>query len=218
MLFMRTSQAAAADSPEAQERILGAALDAFSEKGFDGASTREIASRAEVPLGLLRYYFGSKLELWQAAVERSFEEIGSSLDAAAAAHRSGAEAVETIRAGIRAHVRYVARHPEFVRLMHEEGKRQGPRMRWIVDRHVKPMFDRLLPMIRRLQELGRLPGDIAPLHFAYGLIGAIDVIFHQAEECRRVTGADPADPEHVEAHARAVEFMLLGAPPAETSD
>jgi hypothetical protein len=109
----------------------------------------------------------------------------------------------------------VARHPEFVRLMHDEGKRRGPRMRWIVDRHVKPMFERLVPTISRLQQIGRLPGDIAPLHFAYALIGAIDVIFHQSEECRRVTGTDPGDPDVVEAHSRAVEFMLLGPP---TSD
>ena len=40
--------------------------------------------------------------------------------------------------------------------------------------------------------------------------GAIDVIFHQAEECRRVTGVDPSDPEVIEAHARTIEFMFLG--------
>jgi hypothetical protein len=74
------------------------------------------------------------------------------------------------------------------------------------------MFARVETMVRRLQELGRLPADIAPMHFAYALIGAIDVIFHQAEECRRVTGADPGDPAFVEAHARAVEHMLLGPP------
>jgi hypothetical protein len=79
------------------------------------------------------------------------------------------------------------------------------------------MFARLLPMIRLLQELGRLPDDIPPLHFAYALIGAIDVIFHQVEECRRVTGVDPTDPAVVEAHARAVEYMLLGSAPAVAS-
>ncbi len=213
---MRRSRSRAAGPIEARERILGAALRSFAEKGYDGATTREIASRAEVPLGLLRYYFGGKLKLWQAAVDRAFGEIGSGLDAATAAS-DGGDALAGIRAGIRAHVRYVARNPEFVRLMHDEGKRRGPRMRWLVDRHVKPMFARLLPMIRHLQKLGRLPADIPPLHFAYALVGAIDVIFHQAEECRRVTGVDPTDPAVVEAHARAVEHMLLGDAPAEAS-
>ena len=213
---MRPSRAERSDEPETRERILEAALGVFSEKGFDGATTREIVSRARVPLGLLQYHFGGKLKLWQAAVDRAFAEITDGLDAPLP-EAAGQDELARIRAGIRAHVHYVAHNPEFVRLMHDEGKRRGPRMRWIVDRHVKPIFERLLPLIRRCQELGRLPRDIPPLHFAYGLIGAIDVIFHQAEECRRVTGTDPFTHEAVEAHARAVEHMLLGPQSADTT-
>ena len=220
---MRTSRNSSDNPSEVRERILDAAQLAFAENGFDGATTRQIASRANVPLGLLRYYFGDKLKLWQAAVDETFDEVRQGLDVAFSPPEGGpgadriADPVAPIRAGIRAHVRYVAEHPEFVRLMHEEGKRRGPRMRWLVDRHVKPLFERLLPVIAHLQEIGRLPKDIAPLHFGYALIGAIDVIFHQAEECRRVTGVDPNDPSVIEAHSRAVEYMLLGSPDAESS-
>jgi TetR/AcrR family transcriptional regulator len=222
---MRTSRELSDSSIEVCKRILDAAQQTFSEKGFDGATTRQIASRANVPLGLLRYYFGDKLKLWQAAVDQAFGEIRSGLDATTFTPRNAAERddpLAAIRAGIRAHVHFVAKNPEFVRLMHDEGRRRGPRMRWLVDRHVKPLFERLVPVIARLQEIGRLPSDIAPLHFAYALIGSIDVIFHQAEECRRVTGVDPADPDVIEAHSRAVEFMLLGSPrddsPASTEE
>lgn len=220
---MRTSKDTKESSGEVRERILEASLQIFAEKGFDGATTRHIASKANVPLGLIRYYFGGKLKLWQAVVDRAFGEVRGVLDDATfypedpesdepSSTQRHADPTDAIRAGIRGHVRYVAHHPEFVRLMHEEGKRRGPRMRWLVDRHVKPLFEQLLPVIVHLQELGRLPKDIAPLHFGYALIGAIDVIFHQAEECRRVTGVDPSDPEVIESHARAVEFMILGNP------
>jgi AcrR family transcriptional regulator len=218
---MRASKDPSESANKVRERILEAAQKTFAEKGFDGATTRQIASQANVPLGLLRYYFGDKLKLWQAAVDQAFGEIRSALDATAFGPRNAAEEhdpMAAIRSGIRAHVHFVAKNPEFVRLMHEEGKRRGPRMRWLVDRHVKPLFDRLVPVIARLQEIGRLPRDIAPLHFAYALIGSIDVIFHQAEECRRVTGVDPMDPAAIDAHSRAVEFMLLGSPPAMPAD
>ena len=217
---MRTSRNLSDNPIEVRKRILDAALQSFAEKGFDGATTRQIAGRANVPLGLLRYYFGDKLKLWQASVDQAFGELRSGLDATTFMPRSAAEdrdPVSAIRAGIRAHVHFVAKNPEFVRLMHEEGKRRGPRMRWLVDRHVTPLFERLVPVIAHLQEFGRLPKGIAPLHFAYALIGSIDVIFHQAEECRRVTGVDPTDPAVIDAHSRAVEFMLLGSPSTETT-
>jgi len=215
MLFVRTTRAAKAPPPETRERILDAALSAFAEMGYEGATTREIASHANVPQGLLRYHFGGKLQLWKAAVDRAFDDIHAGLNVSSDTPLDRNDPLAPVRAAIRAHVRYVAQHPEFVRLMHAEGKRRSPRMRWLVDRHVKPMFARLEKLIQYLQKVNRLPADIAPMHFAYSLIGAIDVIFHQSEECRRVTGVDPTDPSVVASHFRAVEYMLLGPPPVE---
>ena len=99
----------------------------------------------------------------------------------------------------------------------DEGRRRGPRMRWLVDRHAKPMFSALGALVERLQRDGFLPAGIAPAHFVYVVIGAIDLIFHQAEECKRVAGFDPSEPAAVEAHTRAVEHFLLGPSPQEIS-
>ena len=65
-------------------------------------------------------------------------------------------------------------------------------------------------LILRAQESGVLPAGVAPTHFVYILVGAVGMIFHQAEECKRVAGIDPAAPEVVAAHARAVEALFLG--------
>ncbi len=45
---------------ETRKHIVEIALEAFGVLGFEQASTREIASRAEVNLGALTYYFGDK--------------------------------------------------------------------------------------------------------------------------------------------------------------
>jgi len=211
---MMARPAAAEGGSDSRERILRAALEAFSEKGFDGATTREIAAHAGVPLGLLQYHFGGKPKLWRAAVERAFAELRSGL-AAILADPSPADERQRMQLLIRGHVQFVARNPEFVRLMHDEGKRRGPRMRWMVDRHVKPLYATLMPLIQRSQEVGLLPSGIAPIHFIYILAGAVGVIFHQAEECKRLAGVDPSDPAAAEAHARAVEHLFLGAPSQE---
>ena len=115
---------------------------------------------------------------------------------------------------IRAHVHFVARRPEFVRLMYEEGKRRGERMRWIVDRHVKPLYEAVVEVVDHMVDEAAMPRETAAIHFFYVMAGAAGVVFHQAEECRRVSGEDPFDPAFVEAHANLIERMLLGPEPA----
>ena len=202
-------------SRDTEEQILAAALDAFAENGFDGAKMRSIAASAGVTLGLLQYYFGGKQKLWRAAVDRAFLDMNAGMQGLLAIE-TFADDRERLRAMIRAHVAFVARRPEFVRLMHDEGKRKGPRMRWLVDRHVKPLYGLFLPVVEAAQANGMLPAGIPALHFVYAFIGAVSVIFHQSEECKRVTGVDPTTPESIEAHARAVEHLLLGWPSEET--
>jgi AcrR family transcriptional regulator len=58
----------------ARERILTAAGELFSETGFDATPTSRIAERADVPKGLIHYYFRRKHDLLTALVERMPEE------------------------------------------------------------------------------------------------------------------------------------------------
>jgi AcrR family transcriptional regulator len=56
-------------SEDTRATILGAARDAFGERGFDGSSIRDIAARAGVDAALVHHYFGSKQRLFIAASE-----------------------------------------------------------------------------------------------------------------------------------------------------
>ena len=50
-------------------RILAAAEAEFADHGFDGVSVRQIALRAEVPVALINYHYGSKEGLYRAIFE-----------------------------------------------------------------------------------------------------------------------------------------------------
>ena len=193
---------------DTRERILNAALLIFAADGFDGATTRDIAASAGVSLGLIKYYFDTKLKLWHAAVDLAFANLDEALGVID--RRPIGDERERAAQLIRNYVRFVARHPEFVRLMHEEGKRSGARMRWLVDHHVRPLYERLTAQVRDAQRRGVLPPKVDPVHFFYILIGAAGIFFHQAEECRRLAGVNPMDDAVVEAHANAVIAMFLG--------
>ena len=56
-------------SVDTRGRILAAAREAFADRGFEGATVREVATRAGVDAALVHHYFGSKQRLFVAAME-----------------------------------------------------------------------------------------------------------------------------------------------------
>ena len=60
-------------SEDTRATILAAARAAFAERGFEGASIRDIAARAGVDGALIHHYFGSKQQLFLAASEFPFD-------------------------------------------------------------------------------------------------------------------------------------------------
>lgn len=202
------------ESQDTRERILAAALEAFSERGFDGATTRDIAQRADVNLGLIQYYFEGKENLWRASVERAFAELAEGLDGILG-DPEVADDDERTRRVLRGFVRFVASKPAFVRIMHDEGKRDGERMRWLVDHHVRDLYETIGTLMKGRRDRGLLPEGTDLLSLHYLLIGALTLLFHQAEECKYMTGIDPTDPAMVDAHTRTLELLLLGPPREE---
>ncbi len=194
---------------DTRDRIVAAALEAFAERGFDGARTRDIAARAGVNQGLITYHFSSKEALWKAAADRIFALLGQEFGRRLEALRD-VEPVARLRGVARHFVRFAAAHPELHRFMVEEGKSDGPRLQWLVDRHVRPLYEASRELIEAAQEEGALLRT-DPVHLHYILIGAATHFFVMAAEVRRLTGNDPMRKDAIEAHADALVSLLLGA-------
>jgi len=56
-------------------RILQTALRVFATEGYEGASTRTLAQRANVNLPALQYYFGNKEGLYRAVIDHISETV-----------------------------------------------------------------------------------------------------------------------------------------------
>ncbi|MGW6394594.1 TetR/AcrR family transcriptional regulator [Streptomyces sp. NPDC055103] len=69
----RPSRTEEDSGPGARERILESARTQFAERGYDKASVRGIAKAAGVDPALVHHYFGTKDEVFAAAIEVSFE-------------------------------------------------------------------------------------------------------------------------------------------------
>ena len=189
---------------DTRNRIVVAAAKTFSERGFRAASTRDIAARAGVNQGLITYYFRNKQELWKAAAARILDQLQEVLEQPV----EGIDATDQralARERIREYVRFAAAHPELFRMMVEEGKQSDARMRWLVDTHMKPFYERFTRLAGSNLGLKRafLP------HAFYAMAGGASMIFAIRPECRRLTGLDPADEQVIETHAEFMARLLV---------
>ena len=65
-------------SPEAaRERILDAAVALFAVSGYEGTAVRAIVQRAGTNLNSVNYYFGGKLGLYRAVMQRELARAAS---------------------------------------------------------------------------------------------------------------------------------------------
>ena len=189
-----------------RDRILASALDVFGARGFDGARTRDIATVAGANLGLIQYYFGGKEKLWRAAVDHAFEQLWTALDGVSVRNFADPAGLAEV---VRVAVRFVAAHPALVRLMNDEGKRDSPRLRWLVDRHGRRLYDTAGAVLAGVRRDGVLAG-VEPIHLYYLFVGAAGLMFSQSAECRRLTGVDPTkSPAMIEAHAETLVRLLV---------
>jgi len=69
------------DPPATRRRILAAAGELFSERGFLATTMREIAGSARVNLASAHYHFGSKQALYLEVVRGEFEKLNARMAA-----------------------------------------------------------------------------------------------------------------------------------------
>lgn len=65
-----------------EEKIINAAREIFFEKGYSGATMRDIASKAEVNLALLHYYYRTKEKIFEIVLNQAFAILFKQLNKA----------------------------------------------------------------------------------------------------------------------------------------
>jgi len=147
-----------------QQKLLDAAIEAFSENGFKGTSTRDIADRAGVHHPLITYHFKNKDQLWRAATDQIFRAFNLSL-VKAMAEVPDIEPKAKAEAFIRTYLHYSLSQPALHRIILQEANCECERMDWLVENHLRPMFDEVHKALENLQEIGVAPQGSAAMLF-----------------------------------------------------
>jgi AcrR family transcriptional regulator len=206
-----------------REALLESALVEFGAKGFDGASTRAIASRIQAHQPQINYHFESKAALWTAAVDHLFGLLAEQLAGVLPAKLTEVDVPALAAAfadAIRRFVRFAAEHPELNQIMVHEGTAASDRLTWMTQTHVKPVFDGIRPGWQILRKAG-VAAPIENEILYYVLIGAASLPYVNAAEVRLLTGRDPKTPSWIDAHADGLVSILLpglAAPQTDTPE
>ncbi len=96
----RPARTNASDGPGARDRILAAARNEFAERGYDKTSIRGIAKAAEVDPALVHHYFGTKEQVFEAAIELIFAPAMAAPDAVHGSREGAGERMARFMFGI----------------------------------------------------------------------------------------------------------------------
>lgn len=106
--------------------ILDAAEKLFAAKGFHATSLSEVGTAAGVSRATPGYFFGSKSDLYQAVLNRSFAEVREAVRAGRARALASNQGPEAILAGaVSDYFDFLAARPNFIRLIEREALNGG---------------------------------------------------------------------------------------------
>jgi TetR/AcrR family transcriptional regulator len=192
-----------------KDAILNAALAEFAERGFDGASIRNIAERTGLQHPIITYHYRTKDLLWEAVAEHAFDQIRTLWDAEVVSNPK-LTPVERLQKEYRMFLSFTLEHPDFHHFMLRESRPLNPRLPWLTTKLINPLLNRLIPQIRAAQASAELPqGDPALIH--YLLIGATSVLSSLGAEIREATGLAPDSRMVVETFWSLIEQTVFGS-------
>ena len=193
-----------------RDALLAAALDEFAGVGFEGASTRRIAERAEVSLALIRHHFGSKQDLWKATAT----EVWGAFVERLARRREGLEGVgdrTVLRLLLREYILYFAEKPQFARFLVQSNHGPPELLEWVTTEYLAPAGEWYPVLLRQGQEGGFFPrGDLLLLRFIF--LGAATALFSFGPTIEALAGSDMQDRAVVEKYVELVLHLFVGPP------
>jgi TetR/AcrR family transcriptional regulator len=190
--------------------ILKAALEEFSHEGVAGARTDEIARSAGVNKALLYYYFKDKDGLYAAVLEQVFSGLYSLVNGVL--DRPELAPREKLQQYAQTHFDYIASSPWYPRLVQREFMRTGyssssPLGR-ILDRHGRPVYDKLIRLIAAGSKSGEFRPGIDPAQTLTSILGTIVFYFISIPAQQLMSSGDPFARERiVERRAAVLDFI-----------
>jgi TetR/AcrR family transcriptional regulator len=147
---------------DSKNEILEAALRVFAQHSFEGAALQEIAQKASIGQPLVHYHFGSKENLWKAAVDYALNDLKSFYQTVVVT-TVDLEPIDVIRVLCRSFLNFSAQCPEHALIMINEMRVPGDRFEWLTEKYLKPIHQHLDSILEAAKKKGQIR-DIPVVH------------------------------------------------------
>jgi AcrR family transcriptional regulator len=191
--------------PPAPEEQLAAALHAFATHGYRGVSIRTLNRELGVSHNLLHQRYGSKEAIWYAAVDWGFGRLAGQL---AQRLDPQADPRSQLRAFVREFVAFSARHPDLLRVVHQEGSSPSRRLSHLLDTYVRPLIAALAPIYSEMVASGQAR-PIPPEAFYYLVTSGGGAKYALDGMTSELFGATALGPEQIDDYAEAVADLVV---------
>jgi AcrR family transcriptional regulator len=198
----------------APDELLAAALHAFATHGYQGVSVRMLNRELGVSHNLLHQRYGSKEAIWYAAVDWGFGHLSGQLAEHLDPH---ADPSTQLRAFVREFVAFSARHPDLLRVVHQEGSSPSRRLSYLLDSYVRPIIAGLTPAYSTLVESGQAR-SIPPEAFYYLVTSGGGAKYALDGMTSELFGAPSLEPEQIDDYAQAVADLVVGGMGVKSED
>jgi AcrR family transcriptional regulator len=192
-------------SAPAPDEQLAAALHAFATDGYQGVSVRTLNRELGVSHNLLHQRYGSKEAIWYAAVDWGFGRLASHLGEHLDIH---GDPSTQLRAFVREFVAFSARHPDLLRVVHQEGSSPSRRLSYLLDTYVRPIIAALAPTYFTLVESGQAR-PIPPEAFYYLVTSGGGAKYALGGMTRELFGSTALETEQIDDYADAVADLVI---------
>jgi AcrR family transcriptional regulator len=190
--------------PGKREQILLAAEQVFAERGFKGATTREVAEKAGNASSLIFYYFKNKTALYEAVFQNFFDQLEDLIQQ----HLSlDLDRLGQLREFLFSVTDYSREHRNMIRILLREIIDDGRMVREIAQKYFAPLYETWNEVFQEGKKEA-LFREVDPLHHIHSLIGT-SVFYFIAEPIIRELGGhvDPYGSEEIE--KRKIEVWNL---------
>jgi TetR/AcrR family transcriptional regulator len=179
-----------------RDRLITVAVTLFAQHGYDAVSTGNVATKAGLTQSMVHYHFGSKLKLWEAAIEHIMRKRGAIFPVGQDLNLTDVDPLTRLKIMIRTFVSSNAADPDLNRILIHEGMQSTPRLRWLAETYMSQGYHVFNDAIEEAMQAGLVRR--LPVHEVTNIIvGACALTFSIGALLHEVYGSAVDSPDKV---------------------